>query len=692
MPLNPYDTCPCGSGKKFKFCCTPYYGMVEQALNQQQSGQHEMCLKTVEEMTSKHKDYPPVWGYAAQVLYNEGKAAEAEAALEKGFALQPNFPMGLFLRGLFRQNEGELIGALLLYRKAADAYDPAAHDQLAYVYEVIARNELMLNRPVACHAALERACHFQPNDQELRNQYQAMFGPNSRMPNCAKKKYAFRKTMRPIPAGADTGRLSDAKAAFEKLTVDAPNDPAVWFNLGLVRAWLGEQPTAVEALNHSVELEMDDARAEEAAALAEVLKSGAGMENDSDHVEYRFYYPIRDPGAVSQLLQVWAQEGRLFNVQMDEQGTQFSALIIEPLPNLLETGTTLAKVVAHLMISGGVLRLWNSVKETVEKVAVEVKDRLNLAVAELVSGIAPAQLGDATQEAIAYPVRISSQEEAEKKVQDYAEHFFESVWSNRSLKSLGGATPLDAAGSKLMRKRLLGIIRFMDDCLRSTAPGRRVGDKVEMMTVYDFDRLRHKLGAEVLATAAPTGEVRDFAAMSAADLAAVPLAGLSVSELADGMRAAMKLDARELAVNYAKAAVSRPADPAYPDRFPFYFALANGLVAGGDVPGAVALLTEGAAHDSTHNESKRGADFGRQKGKVLARSGDAAGAAAAFDAVLEAHPDDPRNYIEAAETMLRIKEKSLAARFAEAGLAKAKSLGNRDLEGACQELAAAAKK
>lgn len=692
MALNPYDTCPCGSGKKFKFCCAPYYGLVEQALTQQQNGQHESCLKTVAELTDKHKDYPPAWGYAAQVLYNEGKAEEAEAALDKGFALQPNFPMGFFLRGLFRQNEGELIGALLLYRKAAEAYDPAAHDQLAYVHEVIARSELMLNRPVACHAALERVVHFQPQDQEVRAQYNAMFGPQSRMPNCAKKKYSFRKTMRPVPAGADTGRLSDAKAAFEKLTADAPNDPAGWFNLGLIRAWLGEQPAAVEALNKSIELEMDDTRAEEAAALAEVLKSGAGMEADSDYVEHRYYYPIRDAEAVSQLLQIWSQEQRLFGAQMDEQGMTFSAMVVEVLPTLLDTGTTMAKVVAHLNISGGVMRLWHSVKESVEKVAVEVKDRLNLAVAEVVTGVAPSQLGDAVQEAIVYPVQAASNEEAEKKLQEYAQHFFEDVWTKRPLKSLGNSTPLDAAGSKLMRKRLLGVIRFLDDCLKSTSPGRRVGETVEPLNVYDFDRLRHKLGALVTASSETITEQRDFSAMSAADLATVPLASLSVSELADGMRAAMKLDARELAVNYAKAAVARPADASYPDRFPFYFALANGLVAGGDVPGAVALLTEGAAHDATNNEGKRISDFGRQKGKIFARSGDAASAAAAFDAVIAANADDPRNYIDAAETMLRVKDKANAAKFADAGLAKAKLLGNRDLEGACMELAAAAKK
>ena len=57
--------------------------------------------------------------------------------------------MAHFLRGQFRENEGELIGALLLFRKAAEAYDPEAHDALANVYLKIYQHETLLNRPVA---------------------------------------------------------------------------------------------------------------------------------------------------------------------------------------------------------------------------------------------------------------------------------------------------------------------------------------------------------------------------------------------------------------------------------------------------------------------------------------------------------------------------------------------------------------
>jgi tetratricopeptide (TPR) repeat protein len=700
MAPNAYDTCPCGSGKKFKWCCAPYFDKIERALDLAQQGQHDAAVREMEAVANDHPTYPPVWGYYAHLLYLEGNIEKAEEALAKGFAVDPNFPMGHLLKGIFRQQEGEVIGALMLFRKAAEAYDPQAHDQLAQVYEMIARNEVMLNRPVAARAAMERAVHFTPGDQELREQFEGMFGPDSRLPECARKKYNFRPTVKPVAADAATGKLADAKKAFEVLTGQVPDDPAGWFNLGLVRAWLGEQPAAVEALKKSVELEWDDAKAEEAAALIEVLRCGHGMEDDNDYTEFRVYMPVRDPEAVFKLLQVWDQEHRVLAPQADPNGQFFSCLLVEELPSLLDTGTSMAKVVANLTVANGVLRLWHADAENVKKIATEVRDRINLAVGEPVEGRGPAQFGDICQEALAYPTRTADVAAAEGKLRDRAAHYFEDVWAHQPLKALGGATPLDAAGSKLLRKRLLGLIKFLDDCLTGVAPRKQVNAQVQPIEVYDFNRLRHKLGAEKQSPGeAPTIHVpeepkakRDFAAMSAADLAAVPAAELSAAELEDAMRAALKLDARELAVRFARAGADKPFDPAKPDRYPFFAALIAGALSEGDTAAALKAAEDGARYDAEHNDGKRANDFALKKGQLHARRGEADASANEFEGLIARNPDEPKFYISATEAMLSAKQGAKALHFAEQGLAKARSSGNRDLEGACLELSEAARR
>src|SRR5262245_13352395 len=245
MSIDPYASCPCGSGKAFKFCCKdkPYFDEIQRAERLFDAGQHSAALDAFEKVSEKYPGIAAVWGYKAQFLYRAERAEEADEALQKAFALQPDFPFGHYLRGVIRQGEGELLGALIQFRKAAEVYDSKAHDILGQIHETIADLELRLNRPVAARAALERAKHFNPTNPDLRQVFEGLFGRDSRLPESARTAYAFR----PAPAerepawrsaieSATSGKLTAAVKAFDQLTEEQPQDSAAWFNLGLVRA------------------------------------------------------------------------------------------------------------------------------------------------------------------------------------------------------------------------------------------------------------------------------------------------------------------------------------------------------------------------------------------------------------------------------------------------------------------------
>jgi hypothetical protein len=253
-----------------------------------------------------------------------------------------------------------------------------------------------------------------------------------------------------------------------------------------------------------------------------------------------------------------------------------------------------------------------------------------------------------------------------------------------------------------LRKRLLGVIKFHEDCVAGAAPRKRDGDHVVPIQVYDFDRLRHKLGAERQAPGeAPTIHVPedekppvklDFAAMSPADLAGVPADQLSPAQLEEAMRTALKLDARELAVNFARVGVGKPADPAKPDRYPFYACLITGALSEGDTAAALRHVEEGAKYDAEQNAGRRANEFGVRKGQLHAKRGEIDAAVRAFDELIGRNPDEGKYYITATEAMLSARQGAQALHFAEQGLTKARSTNNRDLEGACLELSEAARR
>src|SRR5271155_2662739 len=81
MLNDPYAPCPCGSGKKFKWCCQPIHAEVAQ-------------IYAMDELVAKHVDNPEVWGRKALLLFQNEKPEDAEQALDKAFALFPNYPFG----------------------------------------------------------------------------------------------------------------------------------------------------------------------------------------------------------------------------------------------------------------------------------------------------------------------------------------------------------------------------------------------------------------------------------------------------------------------------------------------------------------------------------------------------------------------------------------------------------------------
>jgi tetratricopeptide (TPR) repeat protein len=738
MPLDPYTPCPCGSGKKFKWCCAPYFPTIEKAFEQERQGQHEAALQSMRGLLAAHPASAPVRGFYAQFLYNAGaaepqpgdqakKVEAAEAALAEALELNPNFGMAHFLRAQFRENEGEFLGALLLYRKAAETYDPEAHDQLTSVFLKVYQYEAtMLNRPVAARAALERAAHFQPADADLRAQLAEEFGPGGAWPAAASKKYAFRPTAKPVPAAAATGRFSDARAAFEGLTRLTPDDPAAWFNLGVVLAWMGEQPRAVAALVKSIELETDDRRAEEAGALAEVLRCGYGMENDTDHLSYSFVMPIRDPQPVQRLLQVYGQRGRLRGVRANRETNVLVGLIVEDLPALVGA-VALARVAARLMIGQGAVRLSHPNRESVAKVADDIRTDLQLAVEQPTESATPLNFGDVVLEALAQPTGSGDEAALEAKLRDYATHYFEDVWIHRPLKALGGNAAVDAVGSKVLRKHVFGVVKFLEDCFAAVAPQKQVGKELVPLNLYAFDALRHKLGLEYVTADPPTVHVpadvpvaaptptpaaaapgsdgpaagpvpprpeptREIGSMNAAELAGLDVAALSVGELEQAMVAAVKLDARELAVAFAQAGLLKPFDPATPDRYRLYATAITGAAAGGDTARAAELIDQGVKYDGDHNGGQRATEYRLRKAQLYVKAKDAERAAAEFEALVALHPDEGKFYTTAAEEMLRLRAGPRALQFAEAGLETARRTNNRDLEGHCEELVGAAKR
>jgi tetratricopeptide (TPR) repeat protein len=690
-----YTSCPCGSGKKFKWCCQPIHEQISRAFEQDAAGQHDTALRIMDEVVAANPGNPEAWGRKAQLLYQSERVDEAEAALQKAFDLNPRYPFGHYLRGRFRHFEGELPGALMLFRKAAELYDPEAKGILAQICALIAECELKLNRPVAARAALELAMKLESANDDYRNGFEQIFGKESRLPTAAKEAYSFQGVAAMAPAErrtawknalgtATTGKLADAGRAFAQLAAEDEADAAAWYNLGLVRAWLGDNAAALEALDRYVALEPDEGRAAAAWALGEVLRCGQGLEDQADYVEHAAIFQIRDPEHFVALLGQMEKERTMVGAQVFQEEGVLRALLLEK-PTALTpelAATQPARMAASLMIIGGILRLWHVNREALDRAVQLVRQRAGPMLSEPHWQRAPAAFGEVLSEAVVFPIGVKDQQEGERRIAEGLARFFEEVWIHRPLRSLNSIPPVDAAGHGTLRKKLLGVVQFLEDIARGN------------QSPYDFDRLRRKLGLlePAPAVAAPAAAGPDIAAMGAPELAGLALEMLSDQQLEQAYQAAQKLDANDLASRFLKALVARPAQPERPDRYPWYKELIQMAQKAGDTDAALDLINEGMKADCEHNEGRRRNDYELRRGQLHAKRGETDAAQDVFDRLIERVPSELRYRGSAAEAMLSAKQGARALRFAEEGLARARQQNQRDSEDYFKELVAAARK
>jgi tetratricopeptide (TPR) repeat protein len=695
MPLDAYSPCPCGSGKKFKWCCQAIYAQIIKAFQQDAEGQHDMALKTIDEVVTAHPDNPEAWGRKSELLFRNGKPEEAEAALQKAFELNPNYPYGYYLRGMLRMEEGELPGALLLFRKAAEVLDPEARDLLAHTYALIAECELKLNRPVAMHAALKIAQHLDPADENFRGALDGYFGEKSRLPQSAKRDYAFvppatqlsadrRSAWDQALARAATGKLSDAAKAFAELTQADSTNATAWYNLALARTWLGDNKGALEALDRYVSLESDTPKAAAAWSLGQVLRQADDMTEQADVLEHWFMYRVADGQGVSAALSDWQTQRRLLVMQAGQDQPVFSALVLERPVTLTaeQAANRLPHLGAYVLVVQDQLRLWHSNAEALERTRAELMQKAGPGLSDERRGAEPANFSDILSAALVFPVEIKDEAERAKRVREELERYFEETWIHQPLRSLGNVPPVDAAGHPVLAKKLAGVVQFVQECAAVT------------QQPYDFDRLRRKLGLLAgetkPAAVAPAGP--DIGAMGTAELAGLKPDSLGDDQLEQAYQSAVKLDAREVAGRFAQALVARPVSGGKADRYPWYSFLVQQSLTDGRTDAALDLVNEGLKSDCEHNEGKRRNDYELRRGQIHAKRGEADQAQDVFDRLIERVPAELKFRGTAAEAMLSAKQGSRALKFAEGGLGKAREQNNRDSEQYFLELVEAAKR
>jgi tetratricopeptide (TPR) repeat protein len=297
MAVDPYQPCPCGSGKKIKFCCADVAGELEKLQRMLAAEQYAACLDRVEQLQAKHPDRPALYSFQIAALAALGQR-EAMVRVADEFAQKcPGNPLALAEQAMLRGEDGQLTEAVGLLQDAVESgVEPLPSALLAAFGGVGGFLAVEGFIPAAVqHLATELISTDDP-DAALGSQRlgqvmsAAQISPLLRqLFHLSGRDAECRPSLEHNQALAPVAKLlwRKAKDALTPVAEKSPQDPLVWRDLAILRGWLAEEASAAEAWRHVASLPVSQEEAVEAEALA-LLLSGEFMGETVELVKSAF--------------------------------------------------------------------------------------------------------------------------------------------------------------------------------------------------------------------------------------------------------------------------------------------------------------------------------------------------------------------------------------------------------------------
>ncbi len=305
MALDVYAVCPCGSGKKLKFCCHGLEGSIEQVVRHQSAKQYKQALQLLNALDKKHPQSAWVKNLQAFTLMMDKRGPEAIGPLTKVLQVQPDNLYSISLFGLASfLGSGWKAGKTAIQR----AFQRCSNEYPHIIY-FLARSvaEFMgsVGSPLAHRQYLGLAMRL-ASEENRENVFMELieFDGDTKIPYILRGSHdlvpvagdeAFEKEVRKSAKLAFLGCNEAAGGLFAKLAETAETELAalsgddaakkrvavasLWWNSGLCRAWDGDEKAAAEALHRSAKHSDEFEAAVEAETLAQTL----GRRGDREH-------------------------------------------------------------------------------------------------------------------------------------------------------------------------------------------------------------------------------------------------------------------------------------------------------------------------------------------------------------------------------------------------------------------------
>jgi tetratricopeptide (TPR) repeat protein len=283
--MDPYAPCPCGSGKKVKFCCQAIIGEMEKIERLQDNNQPRMALQLLEKLEKTHPANPWIVTHKALALIDDHRSAEAEAALKQFLRHQPEHPFANVLYGIAAYNASGYPDARKAVHRAFRRGVTTHPEIVASLAANVAGHLLNDGRYMAARQHMAFALRL--SDQEQRKRaFLAMVEMDGdvsipyplRGPHVAphyEGPESHRAQVQKAHRLSMAGCWQEAASLLEVVALADPESASLWHTIGMYRAWDGDEAASAAALHRAARLHTDFETAVECETLAQLLEQFA---------------------------------------------------------------------------------------------------------------------------------------------------------------------------------------------------------------------------------------------------------------------------------------------------------------------------------------------------------------------------------------------------------------------------------
>ncbi|WP_144992990.1 SEC-C metal-binding domain-containing protein [Polystyrenella longa] len=347
MPLDPYQLCPCGSGKKLKFCCAAMTEVMEKVQSAQEKGNVRQAQQLIEKQYDPEN--PVAWACIAHssMLIEQGKVDLARQVLQTLLKQNSEHPAGIGLYAMTAALSGKFQESKSVIYNVFQSGSGLLPDLASEVASAVSANFARQQCWMGARAYLVLAMRLAPKEAKQDCFYELMsFDANYAIP------YPFRsgqpllnfqgddaesKEDRKAHKLADLGCYAPAARIYVKLIENHSEDALLYHNAGLCHAWDGNEAQAAHYFHKAAELTEDMGQAVELETLSQLL--AWNCVEDKIVPESAHY----DVDSISRLLTVLADAGQIQRItnQQNSQIEEWAEAGFEVLDRpRLEAGVT----------------------------------------------------------------------------------------------------------------------------------------------------------------------------------------------------------------------------------------------------------------------------------------------------------------------------------------------------------------